>query len=158
MTVCFYFHFVVVADLINVSHFLGFSSSSPGRVGLSFLPFDLVPKTFSSHLPSLPSPISYLPFLPFFSPSLIQPLSNLLLLISYSPLLLLSQTILWISERARTKTSTFPFMSSSLPPPNPPTYPRSDCFYIIPISHAYNSWVNEKRSKHWESFCWPRPI
>ena len=85
MTVCFYFHFVVVADLINVSHFLGFSSSSPGRVGLNFLPFDLVPKTFFSHLP----------FLPFFSPSLIQPLSNILLfLISYSPLLLLSQTIL----------------------------------------------------------------
>merc|ERR550517_1274401 len=63
----------------------GFSSSSPGRVGLNFLPFDLVPKTFFSHLP----------YLPFFSPSLIQPLSNLLLLlISYSPLLLLSQTIL----------------------------------------------------------------
>jgi len=61
----------------------GFSSSSPGRVGLSSFPFDLVTKTFSSLLPSLP--LSHLlPSLPsFFNPGSL--LLSLLILIS-SPL------------------------------------------------------------------------
>ena len=96
---------------INSSQILGFSSSSPGRARLSSFPFDFA---FSSHLlPSLPSFFKTSQLLPYLLP-IFNPPSLFLLILIFSPLLP-TQTTLWISERARTKTSTFPFMSSSPP-------------------------------------------
>ena len=113
----------------------GFSSSSPGRVCLCQLPFELIAKMFS--IVTAPSN----PWISILPPLLIsKSLNSLFLLLTvsfFSP----HPIILWIVEQPRTQTPTFPFMSSS---PRPHQLYNTLFFHESSFSYAPQwDWVGD---------------